>query len=87
MLTYASLPSYDPNDFAVGIDRAKWAALNTDKLRPLQNRVMQGRYSPGSTFKIVVATAALEEGLVDLELPRHLQRRRVRSSAATSSAT
>jgi penicillin-binding protein 2 len=65
VLTYASLPAYDPNDFAVGIERAKWAALNTDRLRPLQNRVMQGRYSPGSTFKIVVATAALEEGLVD----------------------
>src|SRR5687767_14095288 len=65
VLTYASLPAYDPNDFAVGIERAKWAALNTDRLRPLQNRVMQGRYSPGSTFKIVVATAALEEGIVD----------------------
>ena len=64
VLTYASLPSYDPNDFAVGIERSKWAALNSDKLRPLQNRVMQGRYSPGSTFKIVVATAALEEGIV-----------------------
>ena len=65
VLTYVSLPAYDPNDFAVGIERAKWAALNTDRLRPLQNRVMQGRYSPGSTFKIVVATAALEEGIVD----------------------
>jgi penicillin-binding protein 2 len=65
VLTYASLPSYDPNDFAVGIDRGTWQSLNTDKLRPLQNRVLQGRYSPGSTFKIVVATAALEEGLVD----------------------
>ena len=64
VLTYASLPSYDPNDFAAGIDRVTWASLNTDKLRPLQNRVLQGRYSPGSTFKIVVATAALEEGLV-----------------------
>ena len=76
VLTYASLPSYDPNDFAAGIDRVTWASLNTDKLRPLQNRVLQGRYSPGSTFKIVVATAALEEGLVDAGLPRHLQRRR-----------
>ncbi|HET9267457.1 MAG TPA: penicillin-binding protein 2 [Vicinamibacterales bacterium] len=64
VLTYTSLPSYDPNDFSVGIDRATWASLNTDKLKPLQNRVLQGRYSPGSTFKIVVATAALEEGLV-----------------------
>jgi penicillin-binding protein 2 len=64
VLTYTSLPSYDPNSFAAGIDRVTWASLNTDKLRPLQNRVLQGRYSPGSTFKIVVATAALEEGLV-----------------------
>jgi penicillin-binding protein 2 len=64
VLTYTSLPSYDPNDFSVGIDRATWASLNTDKLKPLQNRVLQGRYSPGSIFKIVVATAALEEGLV-----------------------
>jgi len=64
VLTYASLPAYDPNDFAGGIDSATWTALNTDKLRPLANRVIQGRYSPGSTFKIVVAVAALEEGLV-----------------------
>jgi penicillin-binding protein 2 len=64
VLTHVSLPGYDPNDFASGIDRVTWASLNTDKLRPLNNRVIQGRYSPGSTFKIVVATAALEEELV-----------------------
>ena len=65
VLSLVSLPSYDPNDFAAGIDRATWASLNTDTLRPLQNRAIQGRYSPGSTFKLVVATAALEEGIVD----------------------
>ena len=64
VLTYVSLPAYDPNDFAAGIDRATWVSLNEDKLKPLQNRAIQGRYSPGSTFKVVVATAALEEGLV-----------------------
>ena len=64
VLTYVSLPAYDPNDFAAGIDSGTWASLNSDPLKPLQNRVIQGRYSPGSTFKIVVATAALEEGLV-----------------------
>lgn len=64
VLTYVSLPAYDPNAFAAGIDRATWASLNSNKLLPLQNRVIQGRYSPGSTFKIVVATAALEEGIV-----------------------
>ena len=67
VLTLTSLPAFDPNDFATGIDRTTWAALNTDKLRPLQNRAIQGRYSPGSTFKIVVATAALEEGLITPE--------------------
>jgi penicillin-binding protein 2 len=65
VLVHASTPAYDPNDFAAGIKNATWTALTTDKLRPLTNRVLQGRYSPGSTFKIVVATAAMEEGLVD----------------------
>jgi penicillin-binding protein 2 len=64
VLAFTSRPGYDPNDFAAGIDRATWAALNTDRLKPLQNRAIQGRYSPGSTFKIVVAVAALEEGVV-----------------------
>ena len=67
VLTLTSLPAFDPNDFATGIDRATWQQLNTDKLRPLQNRAIQGRYSPGSTFKIVVATAALEEGVITAE--------------------
>lgn len=67
VLTLTSMPAFDPNDFATGIDRATWAALNTDKMRPLQNRAIQGRYQPGSTFKIVVATAALEEGVITPE--------------------
>ncbi len=54
-----------------GIDRATWPSLNTDKLRPLQNRAIQGRYSPGSTFKIAVAIAALEEGLVTPDFKVH----------------
>jgi penicillin-binding protein 2 len=64
VLALVSLPAYDPNRFASGIDAPTWAALNTDRLRPLQNRAIQGRYSPGSTFKIVVATAGLEEGVI-----------------------
>lgn len=67
VLTHVSLPAYDPNSFATGIDRTTWQALNTDQLRPLQNRAIQGRYSPGSTFKVVVATAALEEGVITPE--------------------
>ena len=64
LLALVSLPAYDPNAFAVGIDRATWTALNSDRLRPLQNRPIQGRYSPGSIFKIVVAVAALQEEVV-----------------------
>ncbi len=64
ILSLVSLPAYDPNAFAAGIDRVSWSRLNTDRLRPLQNRAIQGRYSPGSTFKAIVATAALEEGIV-----------------------
>jgi penicillin-binding protein 2 len=67
ILSLVSLPAYDPNQFAVGIDLTAWRALNTDKLKPLQNRALQGRYSPGSTFKIAVAVAALEEGVISPE--------------------
>jgi penicillin-binding protein 2 len=67
VLSLVSLPAYDPNSFAVGLDLATWRSLNTDKLKPLQNRVLQGRYSPGSTFKIATAIAALEEGVVTPE--------------------
>ena len=63
VLTFVSLPAYDPNKFAGGIDSGTWSSLLTDKLKPLQNRALQGTYSPGSTFKLVVATAALEEGI------------------------
>ena len=61
---FTSVPAYDPNAFAAGIDRATWASLNTDELKPLQDRAIQGRYSPGSTFKMAVALAALEEGII-----------------------
>ncbi len=63
VLALASLPAYDPNDFARGIDGSTWSMLNNDARRPLQNRALQGRYSPGSTFKLVVAVAALQEGI------------------------
>lgn len=67
VLSLVSLPAYDPNSFAVGIDRATWQTLNTDRLHPLQNRAIQGRYSPGSTFKIPMAVTALEEGVITPE--------------------
>jgi penicillin-binding protein 2 len=64
VLAFTSVPGYDPNAFASGIEKNAWAALNTDELKPLQDRAIQGRYSPGSTFKMAVATAALEEGII-----------------------
>jgi penicillin-binding protein 2 len=64
VLGFTSRPSYDPNAFASGIDRETWSTLNSDDLRPLQDRATQGRYSPGSTFKMAVALAALEEGVI-----------------------
>jgi penicillin-binding protein 2 len=64
VLALASFPSYDPNDFALGIEQDTWVSLSEDDLKPLQNRALQGLYPPGSTFKIVIAAAALETGLV-----------------------
>ena len=67
VLAFTSLPAYNPNRFAGGIDVESWKELRTDPLLPLQNRALQGRYSPGSTFKIAVAVAALEENVVTPE--------------------
>jgi penicillin-binding protein 2 len=64
ILALASVPAFDPNDFASGIAARTWGQLMTDPLKPLQNRALQGRYAPGSVFKIAVAIAGLEEGLI-----------------------
>jgi penicillin-binding protein 2 len=64
ILALASVPTFDPNDFASGIAAKTWNQLLNDPLKPLQNRALQGRYMPGSVFKIAVAIAGLEEGLI-----------------------
>jgi penicillin-binding protein 2 len=71
VLAFTSHPAYDPNAFAAGIDRNTWAALNNDPLKPLQDRALQGRYSPGSTFKMAVALAGLEEGVITPDFHVH----------------
>jgi penicillin-binding protein 2 len=71
VLGFTSRPTYDPNAFAAGIDRVTWASLTTDEDRPLNDRAIQGRYSPGSTFKMAVATAALEEGVITPDFKVH----------------
>ena len=64
ILAMASTPAYDPNEFTTGIEASLWTSLATDARTPLMNRVTQGAYSPGSTFKLIAATAALEEGVI-----------------------
>lgn len=66
-LALVSSPAFDPNVFARGIGSGEWRALVTDKMQPLNNRAIQGQYPPASTFKIVLAIAALEEGLIQPE--------------------
>jgi len=67
ILALASTPAFDPNVFARGIKGNEWNALLKDKLRPLSNRATQGQFPPGSTFKIIMAIAALEEGVINPE--------------------
>jgi penicillin-binding protein 2 len=65
LLALVSHPSYDPNEFARGIRSKEWRRLANHPRHPLTNRATQGQYPPGSTFKIVTAAAALEEGIVN----------------------
>jgi penicillin-binding protein 2 len=61
----ASNPSFDPNRFTLGIPLDLWQGLMADPASPLTNKVIAGQYCPGSTFKPVVALAALENGLIN----------------------
>ncbi|MCL5421100.1 MAG: penicillin-binding protein 2 [Nitrospirae bacterium] len=65
LLAFVSKPSFDPNLFARGIKYKQWEELNQNRKLPLLNRALQSQYPPGSTFKIVTAIAALEEGSID----------------------
>jgi len=64
VLAMTSRPTYDPARFARGITQTEWQELIDNSQHPLQNKVLRGQYPPGSTFKIVVALAALEAGVV-----------------------
>lgn len=71
VLAMASYPNYDPNLFATGISTEDWKALNPeyDRIdptlpRPMVNNAISGAFPPGSTFKMVTATAALQEGAI-----------------------
>lgn len=60
LIAMASVPGYDPNAFNVGLTSAEWRAITHDPYSPLTNKAISGTYAPGSTFKPVVALAALE---------------------------
>jgi len=64
VLAMASNPAYDPNAFSRGITPEEWKTLSTDERGPLTNKAVSGQYAPGSTFKMIVAAAALEAGVV-----------------------
>jgi penicillin-binding protein 2 len=65
ILAMVSHPSYDPNDFAVKINRADWNKLLTDPEHPMMNRAIQAQLAPGSTFKILMSLAGLQEGVAE----------------------
>mgnify|MGYP001174721665 FL=1 len=64
LLTLASNPTYDPNDFVNGISTADYNELRDDERAPLYHKAYDGTYPPGSTFKMVVGSAGLRAGVM-----------------------
>ncbi len=65
ILALVSLPAFDPNRFLGGLTEEEFAEINDEKLRPQMNRAVSGAYAPGSIFKVVIALAGLEAGVLD----------------------
>ncbi len=63
ILAMVSRPSFDPNAFSIRINRGEWNQLLTDPDHPLMNKAIQAQLAPGSTFKILMSVAGLEEGI------------------------
>ncbi len=64
VLSMVSVPSFDPNSFTTGIGIEEWKGLQSNPKHPLSNKAIAGQYPPGSTFKMIVALAALEAGVI-----------------------
>jgi len=64
ILAMASTPGFDPNAFNKGLSSDQWKDMVSDVRSPLTNKSISGNYSPGSTFKMVVALAALDKGVI-----------------------
>jgi penicillin-binding protein 2 len=67
VLALVSTPSYDPGAFAAGLSTADWHKLVSDPMNPLSDKAVSGTYAPGSTFKPLVAMAALDGGIITPE--------------------
>lgn len=67
ILALVSNPSFDANLFEQGISEKEWKKLSSDEFKPLINKAISGEYSPGSTFKMIVALAALEAGVIQAD--------------------
>ena len=65
LIAMQSSPSFDPNLFLFGINQDDWQLIRNNPLKPLVNKTLSGLYSPGSTFKPMVALSALENGIVN----------------------
>ena len=63
ILAMVSRPAFNPNDFSVRISRNEWNKLVEDPDHPLLNKAIQAQLAPGSTFKVIMATAGLQEGI------------------------
>ena len=64
ILAMVSSPSFDPNLFNEGISSDLWNQLQNNPFAPLSNKAISGQYPPGSTYKLIIAAAALEEGVI-----------------------
>ena len=62
ILSFVSSPGFDPNEFTYGVSSKYWKELTSNDKKPLVNKALSNQYPPGSTFKMVVALAALKEG-------------------------
>ena len=67
VLALVSRPGFDPNLFNRGVSADVWERISSNPLHPMENRAIAGQYPPGSTYKLIVAAAALEEGIVTAE--------------------
>lgn len=64
VLCMVSLPSFNPNEFSLGISQKRWHELQNAPEKVLVNKCTQGTFAPGSTFKMLVALAGLERGVI-----------------------